>query len=52
LSRLNPKLTIKELSEQLNLTTRVIEKQLAKLKKENKIKRVSSARKRHWEVID
>ena len=48
----NPKFTIKELSEQLNLTTRAIEKQFAKLKKENKIKRVGSARKGQWEVID
>lgn len=48
----NPKSTIKELSEVLDLTTRAIEKQLANLKKESKLKRVGSARKGHWEIVD
>jgi Fic family protein len=48
----NPKFTIKELAQILDLTTRAIEKQMAKLKKENKILRVGSARKGHWEVVD
>jgi Fic family protein len=47
----NPKTTIKELSEVLDLTTRAIEKQIAKLKKENRLVRVGSARKGHWEVM-
>ena len=48
----NPKFTIKELAQILDLTTRAIEKQMAKLKKANKILRVGSARKGHWEVVD
>jgi len=48
----NPKFTIKELAQILDLTTRAIEKQMAKLKNENKILRVGSARKGHWEVVD
>ena len=46
----NPKSTIKELAELLDLTSRAIEKQIAHLKREDKIKRVGSARKGHWEV--
>ncbi len=48
----NPKITIKELAQILDLTTRAIEKQIAKLKKENKILRVGSARKGYWEIVD
>jgi Fic family protein len=46
----NPTTTNKELAIVLNLTTRAIEKQIAKLKEENKIQRVGSARKGHWEI--
>ena len=46
----NPKTTIKELANLLNLTTRAIEKQIANLKNENKLIRVGSARKGYWEV--
>jgi Fic family protein len=48
----NPTSTIKELSEILNLTTRAIEKQIANLKMRNRLKRVGSARKGYWEIID
>ncbi|MEA1917019.1 MAG: Fic family protein [Campylobacterota bacterium] len=48
----NPSTTIKELAELLNLTSRAIEKQIANLKKENKIVRVGSARKGHWKILD
>ena len=46
----NPKTTIKELAEILNLTTRAIEKQIANLKSNNKLIRVGSARKGYWEI--
>jgi len=46
----NPTATIKELAIFLNLTTRAIEKQIAKLKKDNKLIRVGSARKGYWKV--
>jgi len=48
----NPKITIKELAQLLNLTTRAIEKQMANLKQANRLQRVGSARKGHWEIID
>ena len=48
----NPKTTIKQLAQMLNLTSRAIEKQIANLKKENRLLRVGSARKGHWEVLD
>ena len=46
----NPRYTIKELSSILNLTTRAIEKQISNLKKEDKLKRVGSARKGYWKI--
>lgn len=48
--KLNPKATIKILASKLNLTTRAIEKQLANLKKENRLQRVGSAKKGEWVV--
>ena len=48
----NPKTTIGEMATILNLTSRAIEKQIAKLKKENRLVRVGSARKGYWEIVD
>ncbi|MEA3289227.1 MAG: Fic family protein [Campylobacterota bacterium] len=48
----NSSLTIKLLSEQLELTQRAVEKQIAKLKNENKLQRVGTARKGKWVVVD
>jgi predicted HTH transcriptional regulator len=48
----NPKSTISELAELLNLTTRAVEKQIADLKKQQKLHRVGSSRKGYWEVTD
>ena len=47
----NPNATINELAQLLSLTTRAIEKQIANLKKDDKLQRVGSARKGHWEVL-
>jgi len=46
----NPNMTIKELSKTLDLTTRAIEKQIANLKKDNRLKRVGNARKGYWQT--
>jgi len=46
----NPTATIKTLAEVLDLTSRAIEKQIAKLKTEGRLQRIGSARKGHWEV--
>jgi ATP-dependent DNA helicase RecG len=48
----NPKTTIEEMASILDLTSRAIEKQIANLKKENKLMRVGSARKGYWKVND
>jgi Fic family protein len=48
----NPKTTIGEIATILKLSSRAIEKQIANLKKENRLIRVGSARKGHWEVTD
>lgn len=50
--RNNPTATIKELALALELTTRAIEKQIANLKKANRLQRIGSARKGYWEVSD
>lgn len=47
----NSTTTIKELANILELTTRAVEKQLAKLKEDGRLQRISSARKGYWEVI-
>jgi Fic family protein len=47
----NPTMTIKELSTIFDLTPRAIEKQIAKLKNENRLQRVGSTRKGSWEII-
>jgi Fic family protein len=47
-----PNRTIKDLSQTLKLSTRAIEKQIANLKKANKLIRVGSARKGYWQVND
>jgi len=48
----NPDATIKEIAHYLNLSTRAIEKQVAKLKNAGKLKRAGSARAGHWEVLN
>jgi len=48
----NTQITIKELAEQLNLSTRAIEKIISKLKTENRIERIGSDKGGHWKVIE
>ena len=48
----DPTITVSSLAERLNLSTRAVEKQLAKLKKEGRVARVGSARKGYWDVRD
>lgn len=50
LLKINPNHTIPELARKLNLTTRAIEKQLAKLKKAGKLVRQGSKRNGWWQV--
>lgn len=48
----NPKITIAKIAEALSISTRAVEKQLAKLKNENKLQRIGSARKGEWRAIN
>lgn len=50
--RENPHITIKEIAGALGKSVRSIEMQVTKLKNDNAIKRVGSARSGHWEVIE
>lgn len=47
-----PEMTIPELAETLKITTRGIEKQIAKLRKEGRLCRVGPAKGGHWEVME
>lgn len=48
----NPKLSAKKLSEQIGITSRAVEKQLASLVEKGLIKREGSPKGGHWEVIE
>ena len=48
----NPKLSAKKLSEQIGITSRAVEKQLALLVEKGFIKREGSPKGGHWEVIE
>lgn len=47
----NRNITILELSVQLDVTDKTIKRDIAKLKNENRLKRVGSLKSGHWEVI-
>lgn len=47
-----PGMTIPELAETLEITTRGVEKQIARLRREGRLRRVGPARGGHWEVIE
>lgn len=48
----NNQITIPELADKIKISTRAIEKQIDKLKKENKLKRVGGRKHGHWEIIE
>jgi len=52
LIKANTRITIKELAEQLNLSTRAIEKNISKLKTENRIERIGSDKGGCWKIIE
>jgi len=52
LIKANTQITIKELAEQINLSTRAIEKNISKLKTENRIERIGSDKGGHWKIIE
>ncbi|HMQ46595.1 MAG TPA: ATP-binding protein, partial [Saprospiraceae bacterium] len=50
--KINRSVTIAELAEHINISTRAVEKQIANLKDENRIRRVGGTKGGHWEVIE
>ncbi|MBA3046686.1 MAG: winged helix-turn-helix transcriptional regulator [Euryarchaeota archaeon] len=51
LMRANPKITAKQISHEIGITSRAVEMQLSKLKGRGKIKRVGSTKSGCWEVV-
>lgn len=47
-----PKLAAREIAETLGITRRAVEKQIARLRKEGRIRRIGSAKGGHWEVVE
>ncbi len=48
----NAQITIKELAEQLNVSTRAVEKNISKLKTEARIKRIGGDKGGQWKIIE
>ena len=46
-----PASTIPELTDKLNVTTRAVKKQIAKLKKTGRLHHVGPAKGGHWEIL-
>jgi len=49
--KITPYITINELAEIVEISPKGVEWQIAKLKKEGRIKRIGPAKGGHWEVI-
>ena len=47
----NPKITIPELADKINKTTRTIEMAISKLKNEGRLKRIGPDKGGYWQVI-
>ena len=45
-------MTIPDLAEAVGLSTRAVEKQIAKLRQEGRLRRVGSKKSGHWEVTN
>jgi predicted HTH transcriptional regulator len=52
LIRKTPTITIRELSEELNISTRAVEKHINSLKKAGKLKRMGSRKEGWWKVVE
>lgn len=48
----HPQMTIPELANALEITTRAVEKQIAKLRNTGRLRRVGPAKGGHWEVLE
>jgi ATP-dependent DNA helicase RecG len=45
-------ITIPEIARRIELSTRAVEKQIAKLKEQNKLKRIGPDKGGHWEITE
>ena len=45
-------ITIPEIAQRIELSTRAVEKQIAKLKEQNKLKRIGPDKGGHWEITE
>lgn len=48
----NAQITIKELAEQLGISTRAVEKNISKLKMDGKIERIGADKGGHWKILE
>ena len=46
------KLSAREVAEAMGITSRAVEKQISKLRDENRIRRIGPAKGGHWEVVE
>ncbi len=51
LLKADPKLAAREIADSLGITQRAVEKQIAKLKKEGRIRRIGPAKGGRWDVV-
>jgi len=51
LLKANPELVAREIADNLGVTQRAVEKQIAKLREEGRLRRIGPARGGHWEVV-
>ncbi|VVB71347.1 Winged helix-turn-helix DNA-binding protein [uncultured archaeon] len=52
LLKANPKIAAREIADLLGMTPRAVEKQIAKLRNEGRIRRIGPAKGGHWEATD
>jgi len=52
LLKANPKLSAREVAEAIGVTSRAVEKQISKLRDENRIRRIGPAKGGYWDVIE
>jgi len=52
LLKAEPRLAAREIAERPEITQRAVEKQIAKLREDGRLRRIGSARGGHWEVLE
>jgi ATP-dependent DNA helicase RecG len=52
LLKANPELSAREVAEAMGITSRAVEKQISKLRDEDRIRRIGPAKGGHWEVVE